>query len=163
MSEFVGRTGSLRLYSYPEPRRSGGAVQALARNFDYSAKNTGGVSDSYVIVTWSDGEDYLPITPLVTGIVEVSGIVIFTNESNDTPVNAFVEVFVDGVIVPGMSSVATIGPEETVSVPFLFQAEGLDLNVEAEVSLRLIASADQETLEWDAATMAIQEVAASTG
>lgn len=126
MSEFVGRTGSNRIYSYPETGRSGGAL-SLARNYAAGIKG-GTISVDPALINWNsidvgpDPSTDVQITPLSTGEILVSGVVVFFN-STGAPIDATITVQLDSVAIPVPVFLDAIQPGATASVPFLVETE----------------------------------------
>jgi hypothetical protein len=81
MTEFVGRTGSKRVYSYPENARAA-ALSSLARNFASGPKNTTEISGGGIQIPWNAVESPIKFTVDAGGItVSIVGDVrdSFTN------------------------------------------------------------------------------------
>ena len=53
MTEFVGRAGALRVYSYPETPRRVNPLTAFARNFATGPKNETTIADVEVRIPWN--------------------------------------------------------------------------------------------------------------
>jgi hypothetical protein len=86
MTEFVGRTGSNRVYSYPETRRSGDALTAFARNFAAGPKTDTGIGGGRRI-PWNliDSTPSSPFTIVAGGVtVSIAGDVTGSFNSGDS-------------------------------------------------------------------------------
>lgn len=165
MSEFVGRTGSLRVYSYPERRRSGGSVVPFARNFAHCKEQALSTSDT--LVSWYPDVGTSPstevqITPITTGVIEISGFAVIEN-TDDEPHQITLQIAFGGFPLPGFfAAAATVGAGELVSIPFLAQLGGLVIGDTAQISVVLSTTPDSG-MEINNGAMAIQEVPVSTG
>lgn len=163
MTEFVGRTGSLRVYSYQERHRRGSAADPLARNF--ATAKAVAITPPAHVVSWvpdvGAAGNNVPITPLSTGEIEISGVVSFENQGVALSDLVAVEVAVDGVAVPGaMVSLVNVPGSSAIAIAYLAQVTAV-VGVLSNVTLT-INTVDAD-LEIDAATMAVQEVPVSTG
>ncbi len=87
MTEFVGRTGALRLYSYPENRRAA-ALGLFARNFATGPKGDTAVEGEGVLIPWNsiDALSFTtPFTIAAGGItVSIPGDVTGSFSNGDT-------------------------------------------------------------------------------
>lgn len=165
MSEFVGRTGSLRVYSYPEPRR-GGSADLFARNFATVKEvviETGGTTATWVADVPADPVDVtqVPITPRSTGVVEVTGVLNIENEASAARIVS-IAIFADGVQFPVEFSL-TIEPGNTAQLVYLVQFSGLAIGVTIPITAVLTTEAGDGDMELDTGTMAVQEVPVPTG
>lgn len=146
MSEYVGRTGSQRVYSYPLSRRD--TTVAFARNFavgpalptDIETEADGGTQ-----VPWSGIEsgappdEDVPITPRTTGIIQVSGV-ITVKSSSDGQESVHLLVLIDDVAqtVPLHENVS-IDPNGFEAIPILVtlfpnQVIGTEINVQIQLN-----------------------------
>lgn len=164
MSEFVGRTGSLRVYSYPEPRRTGDAAPLLARNYATADKSE--AVGTGIPITWNSidvGTDPSPdidITPLSTGQLLVSGVITFQNPTG-SPIAASITVDLDsGPFVPVI--VATIPAGFVVAVPFLAETEIISPLNELH-RIQVAVTGNGLTVGSNGAVVNVQEVPISTG
>ncbi len=237
MSEFVGRTGAQRLYSYPENRRAA-ALGLFARNFATGPKISteagedvllpwnlidalsitftvaaGGITVSIpgdVTTAFTNGDAVeiiptapsagpavtrtvssvpafalgfttfdldspidlvttagvigsftnVPITPRVTGVVRILGVVTFGNGSGSPSDGAEIEILVNGVSV-GEFNVAPLADDQIAEVTFLAQVT-LPVGVTANVSIIVQSDGFPDILAGSSA-IELQEVAVSTG
>lgn len=166
MTEFVGRTGSMRVYSYPETRRGGSAPEALARNFATGTKGAFDVGAG-IDITWNsidvgtDPSTDIPITPLSTGQLLISGVVTLTNPTG-APVTATVTPHLDGSAAGPSFAATTIPAGATVSIPFIAETPVISpLNVEHLVQVTV--DGNGLTTVSDGSTVNVQEVPVSTG
>jgi len=180
MTEFVGRTGSHRVYSYPEARRN--TTVPFARNFAAGPSSSGGSDQPILVqdvgtpsnnaVLWSllevgtSPNINVPITPKSSGIVRISGVLTVLN-SDASPHTVWVVIVVDGVAVPDpFNEVFTVaGGEGTYAViPFLTETSPLAIGVTSTVEILVIADTnDVLTLTRASATLDLQEVVPATG
>lgn len=178
MSEFVGRTGSRRVYSYPTPRFTG-LVGPFARNFAAGPDNDGGDQPLVVFdasnpqnnaIEWallesgtSPNAD-VPITPRSSGIIRISGVLTVSN-SDAAAHTVQVLVVVNGVAVPAPGAeTVTVPATGVVAVPFLTETIPLPLGMAATIEILAVASADGYlSAVLDSSTLDIQEVAPATG
>ena len=166
MSEFVGRTGSNRIYSYPEPRRAGGDALPFARNFASGPKTPQLATDG-VQIQWNsidvgpDGPD-VPITPLSTGVVLVSGAVTLTNSGATT--SAIIRVRVNGVdfLVPDLVGI-TVASGTIVVVPILTELSPADTPVGVATPIQISVLGDSIFVASEGSTLNLQEVSVATG
>ncbi len=182
MSEFVNRSIGNRQHSYPDTPRGGGAL-AFARNYAFGpagdsapliASSPGTeISWGSIDVPGSDSKD-IPITPRVTGVILVTGVVSLHNTSTADIVDVQVQVEI-GTITP----VAYLVPaSEKISVPvddgeggegFMvvpFQVEIPLLPVGTRQIVRVLLTADTtDTVEivLNSTTVEVEEVLLSTG
>lgn len=172
MSEFVGRTGSLRVYSYPEAKHSGPGG-TFARNFatgpktDFSFDNTGAV------VSWNEidagpaaGED-VQITCLSTGIVLIQGVLTVGNSSGD-PSEVTVQIGINGIsILPfPQDERFTVPAGQLKAVPFLVETIAADTPVGTPTNINVVLTASSGTtlfLVADSSSVNVQEVSVATG
>lgn len=177
MSEFIGRTGSKRSYSYPvTPRSAGASGSNFARNYASGPFEDTDVPIAGVQVPWSIidsgvivGDD-VPITPLVTGQILISAAIALENISSD-PVNIQAEVQVNDVTVATPADVkslidaAVAEGVSTLMIPVVARIT-LPVGVLANIQIRVSASdepGDLVHLVAASSTMNIQEVSVATG
>lgn len=166
MTEFVGRTGANRAYSYPETRQAGIAPPPLARNYATGTKGAVGVGAGGLTVVWNaidvgtDPSTDVPITPLSTGEVLISGVITFQNTTG-APINSSITVQIDGPI-PVPTFVTTIAAGATVSVPFLAQT-GIISPLNEQHVVQVFVTGNGLTVTADNSVIDIQEVPVSTG
>ena len=179
MSEFVGRTGSHRVYSYPEAPRGGSSVP-FARNSAIGPQFDGPlpITQAGVLIPWQGIENVgsvppgttdVPITPRVTGVVRVICTIAVQNVGTTQNVEA--NLLVDGSLVASFPN--TIlgpgeGPDEFETITFAFDfspatAPLLPLGTSFQVSIKLLSDVDDVSLQLDTATLDIQELQAATG
>lgn len=164
----VGRTGALRLYHYPEPR-FGGAAAALARNYATGPKSSTVVDTDGVEVPWNsidvgpDGTD-VPITPLSTGVVLVTGVIGVHNGAEATRTISVI-VRLDGVDIPTPTSFSDVEITQDLSVPFEAAVE-IPIGEQHDIQI-FVTAIDEEgadiTLIAEGCVVNVQEVPVSTG
>jgi hypothetical protein len=168
MSEFVGRTGSNRVYSYPETRRSGDPLTAFARNFATGTKSSAAISGGGIQVPWnaidvSPGTPStdVPITPRSTGIVRISGVISVENSSGSPIAVAIVSVQINnGIALPFSSVVAPLADDEAITIPFLVE---VSLPIGVTSNIEIFVSGDNAHLLADGSAIEVQEVSVATG
>ncbi len=174
MTEFVGRTGALRLYSYPETPR-GGAAAALARNAAFGPTNTTPILTSPTSVPWQSLDVgtagvTVPITPRVTGVVRIIGVV-GVKSSSVIQESLTVHVAVDGelLFIP-FDPAPTIEPGGYILIPILTEVNAftngaaLPLNVTATVQVVLTANnPDVLSIDPGSSSLDINELLPATG
>jgi hypothetical protein len=184
MTEFVGRTGSNRVYSYPETGGRGAATSALARNFASGPPP----SDSPIPITTTGDQivwDFIqsgapsgidvPITPHVTGqlLVTVSTTV---ENSSDAPADLKVQLQVDAGAGPvtvtppadPQDAHTTVEANGSVMVSFTALLPGpppaFTVGTPIKIEVLLTASADNSlVMVAESSTIEIQEVLPATG
>jgi hypothetical protein len=172
MTEFVGRTGSLRLYSYPERRRSG--AELFARNFAAGPEFPTPVAiatDPGTQVPWAVIESgapagvNVPITPRSSGIIRITGVVVVKSSSEIVEiVNLEVEINGTAISIPQFEA-QSILDGGFATIPFVTENTSfLPIGVVANVSVRVTASSDDVLqLRPASSTIDVQEVPAATG
>lgn len=166
MSEFVGRTGSLRVYSYPETRRAGSAPLPLARNYATSTKGEA-IGPSGLQINWNsidvgpDPSTDIQITPLSTGELLISGVVTFTNDGGAS-IGASITVRLGVGDIPVPVSVTTIPANSTVAVPFLVETEIISPLNELHL-IKVFVQGDGLAIFSTGTVVNVQEVPVSTG
>lgn len=164
MTEFVGRTGSLRLYSYPETRRGGAAV-SYARNYATGTKGGSLIGPAGREITWnaidvgSDPSIDVPITPLSTGVVLVSGVATLLNGTG-APILVTIRVHVDDVAVGAPFAATTVPAGGEMAIPFLAETDVLSLSAHF---IQIFVDGDGANLIADGSAVNVQEVPVSTG
>ena len=177
MTEFVGRTGSRRVYSYPETPRGGGAT-AFARNSAVGPLGgTLAITQAGVLIPWGPiesvgtvppGTTDVPITPRVTGVVRVICTILVQNLDTTQNVEAvlllgatFVAAFPNTILGPGE------GPDEFETITFIFDfnptTTPLPVGVVSQLSVKLLADVNDISLQLNEAVIDIQELQAATG
>jgi len=175
MGEFrIGR--KFASHSYPEPRRD--TTVAFARNFAKGPATSTIIAAGNLVQPFTGGTlvpwDFIesgaplgtsvPITPVTTGIMLVSGVVCVKSTST-ADAFVFVQVLLDGDLVPvPFEAVATIPPDGTVVIPILteeIEAPGPTFNW----SIRLVAFNSDGVLSlfMESSTLNIEERPAATG
>lgn len=179
MTEFVGRTGSRRVYSYPETPR--GASAAFARNSAAGPQFDGPlpITQAGVPIPWAaiesvgtvpPGTTDVPITPRVTGVVRVICTIEVENVGTTQNVEAVLELagspvasFANTILGPGE------GPDEfeTITFAFDFNPSGpggsLPVGTTSQLSVKLLSDVDDVSLQLNAATFDVQELQTATG
>jgi hypothetical protein len=163
MSEFVGRTGSRRVYSYPEAQR-GSALSTFARNFATGPKGAPAVAGQLEwnsIDVGSDPSSDVPITPRSTGIVVISGAVGLSNTSG-APIIVTVQVQVNGISI-GSTFQSTIPDGSFGSIPFLAETIPADTPVGVTTPIQVFVSGAGAVTPVDSSAISVQEVSVATG
>lgn len=175
MSEFIGRTGSHRVYSYPD-RRGGNPAELFARNFaagpllDTDIETGEGTPVPWAVIeSGAPAGINVPITPRSTGRIRISGAITVKSVVGVATVSLFVQTF-DGVTVSTLP--IPLLEENTISaagfevIPFLTENIGgalLPIGVPTSIRILLIASESGLSLLSLSSTIDIQEVLAATG
>jgi hypothetical protein len=177
MTEFVGRTGALRVYSYPTTPRAGVGPQGYARNFASGpADDTAIAEDPGTAVPWHTvdagaGPD-IPITPKVTGIIRISGVLTIEGGGEGaSDIQVIVQIDSGSGFVtqaaPSQNAPLfefnTVGNTETEAVPFEAEIKGLTIGTTVQVRILLIATHVGTVLSQESSTIEVQEVTAATG
>lgn len=169
MTEFIGRTGAKRLYSYPEPPRAS-ALTLLARNFATGPKNSVAIGAG-VEIPWnaidvapSSPSPDVPITPRSSGIVLISGVVTVANGGAAQSISITVRVNGVDLFVPN-NLLSTVADHGQVAIPFLAETTALDTPVGVTANIRIFVSGSNGTtaVESEASSIEVQEVPAATG
>jgi len=181
MTEFVGRTGSNRVYSYPEARRN--TTVPFARNFAAGPSSNDGQKQPLVVqgigtpannaVLWSNLEAgtspnvLVPITPRSSGLIRISGVLSVINVDALSPHYVWIVVVVDGVPLadPFLEQVTVPNGEAPfAAVPFATETPALAVGVTSTVEILAIADADSALqLVRASSTISLQEVTPATG
>lgn len=164
MTEFVGRTGSLRVYSYPETRRASGAAVPFARNFATVKGGAQSILAAGTLIVWDpidvgiSPSSNVRITPLSTGVVAIRGVLTIENEEVAQRI-VTVAILVDGAPLPGDQVQEIIPAGGIISIPFLTQAT---MTLAAhQISVEVFSSLD--ALQLEGGTIEVQEVPTPTG
>jgi len=168
VSEFVGRTGSMRVYSYPETRRSGSdPLTAFARNFATGTKGSNTVGPDGLDIVWNaidvgvDPDNDVPITPKATGQLLITGVITLTNGTG-APIDAVVTVHLDGVAAGPSFATMTIPAGATAAIPFMAETEVIS-PLNEEHLIQVFVDGDGLTTVSDGSVINVQEVVLSTG
>ena len=165
MSEFVGRTGSMRVYSYPE-RRGGGEALPFARNYATADKGQT-VGPGGRLVQWNsidvgpDPSTDIQITPLSTGQILVSGVVTLNNPTGAS-IGASITVELDGAPITVPVFVTTILAGDSAAVPFLVETEIISPLNEQHLIQVLVTGNGLAIVDGEGVAN-VQEVPVSTG
>ena len=165
MSEFVGRTGSRRVYSYPEAPRGGSPLSAFARNFATGPKGsppTGGQILWNSIDVGADPDEDVPITPRATGILLIRGVVGVSNTSG-APVLVTVTVQIDDADLVPLSFQVTVPDGSFESIPFQVETTPTDTPVGETHNIQVFVAGDGATTPVDSSSISVEEVAVATG
>lgn len=167
MGEFrIGR--KFARHVYPDNSRAA-ALTLFARN---SAVGPSGATDITTIgtpVPWDiiesgapSGPD-VPITPRVTGLVSISGV-ISVKSSSVSQESVQLEAFAGGILVPVPNQEqVSIDPDGFEAIPFLVLVP-LTVGVPTNIRIGLIASTDNVLqIVFESSTILIQEMAPATG
>lgn len=168
MSEF--RTGNkAKSHPYPATPRGDGAL-AFARNYASGPALDTPVSNAGVQIPWSNiaGGSVLgpnvPITPHVTGRVQVQGMVSLENTSS-TPANTQLAIQINGVttLVPANAQAfLPAAPAEGISSVVIPFSVALVLTVGVAVNIQILMDTDNDVSTVDivaeSSTIEIQEV-----
>lgn len=161
---------------YPDPRRGGTTTDLFARNFASAPADQILIpEDPGAQVVWNSissgaaASADVPITPAVTGIIMVRGVLVLKNTSSDPQVNSGVQVIVQvgnppvDTLIPFLE-VATINIGDAVVIPILTQTDPQPVGVATSISILLIAGdAGTISLVSQSSSLEIQEVPAATG
>lgn len=162
--------------AYPEPRRGSSTSDSFARNFA-SAPDTQTLvdADPGSQIIWNSMDvgtapsTDVPITPAVTGIIRVSGVICLKNTSTDPSVLSGVQLLVQvgnppvATLIPFLER-ASIDVGEAVVIPVLTETAPQPIGVATSISILLIAGdANAISLVSQSSSLDIQEVAAATG
>lgn len=169
MTEYVGRTGAKRNYSYPENPRAA-ALGLFARNFASGPKVDTNIADVEVNIPWNSidvppnaGNTDVPITPRATGVVLISGMVAVANTSG-AQCAVLITVKLDGVpIAPPTVMSPTVENGGLVIVPILIEVDipvgethAISVSAEGEAVSNVI-------LVGEGSSLNLQEVSVATG
>lgn len=172
MSEFVGRTGALRVYSYPEGPRNA-ALGLLARNLATFAgegalaiATTPGTQIPWTFIASgaASGVD-VPITPRSTGALRITGKLTVIHGGAGAAESVTVQVEIGGVPIAvtfnGSDTLSAAGDLSEIPIFAELLPTPSLVGVLGQVEVRLIASgADLGLVN---AMLDIQEVSATTG
>lgn len=169
MTEFVGRTGANRVYSYPEAPRGAGPAN-YAKNYasgpsaDTPIAGSPGTQVPWATVDVGVAGVSVQITPRVTGIIRVMGVLTIEG-GGEGAIDVQVQVQVNGVTqaIPEFEF-NTVGNTETEAVPFMVEISGLPIGTTKNIQILLTASnSPGAVLSEQSSTIEVQEVPASTG
>lgn len=170
MSEFVGRTGAQRVYSYPEANLRN---LSFARNFALGPAQLTPIPDGAgVQIPWSSIESgapagpSVPITPRVTARVLVFGTVTIKNVLlPSTPVLVSLQVELDGIAFPVPANEQdTIDGLGAGVLSFLTLIPNIPVGTTHFIQVRVTASTpDALILGAESSMIEIQEMQAATG
>jgi len=171
MSEFVGRTGSRRVYSYPEARRN--TTVPFARNsalgpttdtaIAFGDGVTGGTVIPWSVLGVGAAGTNVPITPRTTGLITISGVFVVLNNSG-APVDVQAQVAAPGRLPIPATEKVTVPANGYAAIPFLAGGVGV-VGTTSNVSIVLTAFTDDVDVELIAgsSSLEIQEVSLPTG
>jgi hypothetical protein len=167
MSFRIGR----RHASHTYPESKGVGALAFARNFAFGPAAPYEVTDTPTRIPWgtidsgaAPGQS-VPITPTVTGLILVQGVVECVNSSEDAE-QLTVQVGVNGVLqaTPLEAGFVNGGAGEQTSVPFQTRLGPFPLGVLVNISLFVSANSIGDlSLEVGDSTLSVQEVPPATG
>ena len=176
MGEFrIGR--SRAQHSYPTSPRA--TTLPLARN-SASGPDAGGAGGQVIgsagaQIVWEDFEigvppsADVPITPSVTGIVHVTGVIVILASVSNLNVHLRVQLGGVNVDVPASEIISTgETPDQRVAIPFDViigsgeNTPALDIGVTANIQIHLTPD-DDITVVADSSTIHLQEVTLPTG
>lgn len=166
MSEFrIGRKFARHFYPDP-PRGNGAPVTPLARNFAYGTSQQVPVPTSDINIDWFSVENTgssstdIEITPLSTGIIVVSGVLVIKNGA-EIPVDFFPTLSINGVH-QALSRVRVPGNGHS-AVPILRKGF-VPVSVTQVVQVLIHASTDTAlTIGIQSSTLSVREVTAASG
>lgn len=170
MSEFVGRTGSKRVYSYPEANRFRNLSGPFANNFAYSDDTDVAIAQAGTEVPWqfiaSTGAGGLdvPITPKSSSRVRITGVFTVACQGEGS-VDVQIRAKQDGVgiNIPGAETVL-VPNTSAIAIPFLIDVAGLNIGQTYNYRIILFAEVDGVlTLVNQSSTLDIQEIGPATG
>jgi len=164
----------LARHTYPEfPRGGGSSSGPFARNYAEGPSTDTTIDvDPGIQLPWpnvavgSPGVN-IPITPLSTGVVRISGTIVTRNDTTDPETQSGLQVLVQ---VDGASQTFPFfeAPSTEIAsgqaIPFLAEVSGLAIGVQSNISILLIAQdANGAVLQELSSSIEVIEVAASTG
>jgi hypothetical protein len=172
----VGRTGALRLYKYPESRRGSAALTGpFARNFAAGPADNAVITIAGIDVPWgliySSGlaGTNIPITPIATGRIRVSGVLnVKNNSGSNESMTLVIRYGASEFAFPFLQGQTVIGANDGFEVvPFLSETlpgEAFPIGVTTNVHIFVTSTSDTalELIEANS-TIEIQEVAVPTG
>ena len=175
MSEFVGRTGHKRNYSYPVPRFTG-LVGPFARNY---ATGPAGETPTAIgtgpgtVVPWNfiavggAGTD-VPITPKATGYLRITGMLTIVNTGGSPEsVQVQVQIGLVSLSVPAEEEV-TVPAGDSVAIPIFAEVDptispNVPVGSTRDIEILLTASGGGLGLVGESSILDIQEVQKPTG
>jgi hypothetical protein len=171
MTEFVGRTGALRVYSYPETSRAG-KLSSLARNFATGPKINTGVASAGTQIPWNAIDagavtptPNVPITCRSSGFVLLEGVVVVGN-SDITDQTVSVQVQIDSVTQPiPLADQVTVQAGAFAAIPVLAELSQFVIGTTITVQLLVSTTAADGlvTLSQESSSLSLQEVPPATG
>lgn len=169
MTEFVGRTGSRRLYSYPDTPRGLNAA-SFARNAAIGPDTDPvDISDAGTQVPWAFIESgapagvNIPITPRATGRVLISGVLSIANTAEGA-LDVQVQIQVDGsTITFPLLEKTTIPAGGFGTLPIVAVPPLMTVGTAKNISILVTASAEGLQLSPESSELNIQEVPLATG
>jgi hypothetical protein len=138
-------------------------VTPFARNFATGTKGSTAVGAG-IALTWNsidvgtDPSTDVPITPITTGEVLVTGVITLNNPTG-APILATIQVQVDGSAVATFSA-TTIAAGAEASIPFVAEAGVLSL---AQHIVTVTIDGNGLTTVSDGSSINVEEVPLSTG
>lgn len=153
--------------TYPEAARA--TLSPYARNSAHGPAAPYAVTDSPTRIPWgvlevgAPGEN-VPITPNVTGLIRITGVVECVNGSEDAE-QLTVQIGVGGVLqaVPLEASFVSGGDGQQTSVP-IQAIFGFTVGTTVDISLFVTAASSGDlTLEVNDSWLLVEEVGAATG
>lgn len=169
MSEFVGRTGSSRVYSYPETNR-GGSAQSGSNNFATAPELEIEIPLPNMIVEWDQissgapSSEDVPITLTSSGVIRIAGVICAKHTAGADAAGLQIQVRIDGVsLVRPTLLKSTCMVDGFIAIPFLAETEALSLGLHT-VSILLTPTIDLVlSLAQASSSIEIREVVAATG
>lgn len=132
-----------------------GGVTTFDLNSPIDGSTTGGAIENN-----STPSADVPITPRSTGVVLVSGVATILNDTGG-PIDAVVNVMVDGTALPVPSSITTTIPAgATAAIPFMAEAF---LPVGTTTPIQVQVTGTGATIVADSSVVNVQEVSVATG
>ena len=106
----------------------------------------------------------VPITPRVTGIVRVSGVVTVQNGSGAPVSEVQIGVQVNGgPLLTPVSDIVPLLDGEVITIPFLVETNPLDTPVGVTSNIQVLVDGSGATVLGDGSSIDVQEVQAATG
>lgn len=106
----------------------------------------------------------VPITPRVTGVVRVSGVVTVQNQSGSPVSEVQIGVQVNGgPLLTPVSDIAPLLDGETITIPFLVETDPLDTPVGVTSNIQVLVDGSGATVLASGSSIDVQEVSAATG
>lgn len=162
----IGRKYASETYPETGGARGGAAGVALARNFGVGPKTPTSIGGGLQI-EWnsldagpSPSVDVL-ITPKVSGLVLVTGVVAVTN-STGAAIVLGIQVQVDGPPVGALLG-ATVPAHGSLTVPFMVETTELDTPVGVQSNVNVFVTGNGLTLAPESSLCSAQEVTVASG